>query len=89
MTQRYLSYDEYARRGYELKQDVVFDTGSYSSYGIDLNPFDYAYRSDTKEEYYVDLSVALFELGIAYVTGGQGRVARVAWQIFKESVIDN
>lgn len=87
--QRYLSYEEYEALGYQLKQDVQFADGSYSSYRIDLNPFDWAYRSDTKEEYYRDFTVAIIELGLDLTTGPAGRAGRRAWSIIKELVIDD
>tara|TARA_Y100000004_G_scaffold147653_1_gene168904 strand:- start:751 stop:1020 length:270 start_codon:yes stop_codon:yes gene_type:complete len=87
--QRYLSYQEYAERGYVLRQDVQFDTGSYSSFSLDLNPFDLAYRADTKEQYYRDAAQAIVEVGIAYVGGGVGRLVRTTYGVVKELVTND
>ena len=57
--------------------DIMFRERSYSTNrSLDLNPFDLAYRADTKEEYYRDLATGVVELGLAYVTGGTGRLFR-------------
>lgn len=48
----------------------------YSSVGIDLNPFDLAYRSDTKEEYLVDFGSLLVRAAWAASTGGASEGAR-------------
>lgn len=89
MEQRYLTYQEYEDRGYVLKNDVRFATGSYSSYSLDLNPFDLAYRADTKEEYYVDLATGLIEIGLAFVSGGTGRLFRTTYGVVKELVTND
>ena len=57
-----------------LKQDITFETGSYSTAGgFDLNPFDFAYRSQTKEQYYIDFSAAAGSV----LTGTGGRLVRI------------
>ena len=89
MEQKYLSYQEYADRGYVLRNDVQFATGSYSSYSLDLNPFDLAYRADTKEQYYRDVGEALIEVGLAYVSGGTGRLIRTTYGVVKELVTND
>lgn len=86
MEQRYLSYQEYADLGYVLRNDVQFDTGSYSSFSLDLNPFDLAYRADTKEQYYYDVADALVTVGLAYVGGSTGRLFRTTFGVVKELV---
>ena len=48
----------------------------YSSVGIDINPFDLAYRSDTKEEYLVDFGSLLVRAAWAASTGGASEGAR-------------
>lgn len=45
-------------RGRELPMGL-----SYSSVGFDINPFDIAYRADTKEEAAADLGYLLFRVG--------------------------
>ena len=89
MEQRYLTYQEYADRGYVLRDDVQFDTGSYSSFSLDLNPFDLAYRADTKEQYYYDVANALVEVGLAYVGGSVGRLVRTTFGVVKELVTND
>lgn len=90
MEQRYLTYQEYEDRGYVLIDDVRFASGSYQTSGsLDLNPFDLAYRADTKEEYYYDLATALVEVGLAYVTGGAGRLFRTTYGVVKELVTND
>lgn len=57
-----------------LKQDITFETGSYSTAGgFDLNPFDFAYRSQTKEQYYIDFSA----FAGSVLTGTGGRLVRI------------
>ena len=58
-----------------LLNDIRFKSGSYSSFRVDINPLDIAYRADTKAEFYGD---ALFvaELGSVFVTGPIGKVIR-------------
>ena len=90
MEQRYLTYQEYEDRGYVLREDVRFATGSYQTAGsLDLNPFDLAYRADTKEQYYYDLADALIEVGLAYVSGGTGRLFRTTYGVVKELVVND
>lgn len=87
MSQRYLTYQEYEDRGYVLRNDVRFATGSYQTAGsYDLNPFDWAYRADTKEEYYRDAAMAGIEIGLAYVGGSVGRLFRTTFGVVKELV---
>ena len=42
----------------------------YSSLGFDLNPFDIAYRSETKEEYYQDYGYFLLRVAYSGISGG-------------------
>lgn len=44
----------------------------YSSLGFDINPFDIAYRSETKEEYYMDYGYFLLRVAYSAMTGGSG-----------------
>lgn len=53
--------------------DKMFASGSYESPSIRLNVFDWAYRSETKEQYYIDL--ATFAGSVLPGTGG--RLVRV------------
>ena len=87
--QRYLTYQEYAERGYVLRDDVQFASGSYSSFSLDLNPFNLAYRADTKEQYYYDVGEALVEVGIAFVGGSVGRLVRTTFGVVKELVTND
>lgn len=48
----------------------------YSSVGIDTNPFDLAYRADTKEEYLVDFGSLLVRAAWAASSGGASEAAR-------------
>ena len=69
--------------------DAIFGQKSYQTNGsFDLNPFDIAYRADTKQEYYVDYAFALFEVGAALATGPFGRLLRVVAGVLSE-VKDN
>lgn len=52
----------------------------YSSIGIDLNPFDIAYRADSKEEYFVDLATLTVKIGWAAATGGSSEALRTGWK---------
>lgn len=76
MEQRILTASEYEALGYELKNDITFASGSYSSVGFQLNPFDIAYRADTKQEFLVDAGTLLFNVGYATATGGAGSAVR-------------
>lgn len=78
-TQRILTPSEYAALGYVLKDDVVFDTDAYSSFGIDTNPFDFAYRVDTKEEAIIDIILWTGKIALAYATGGVSAAANTTW----------
>ena len=60
----------------ELLQDYTAPEGSYSSYGFDLNPFDIAYRSDTKEGYYIDFGSVLVRAAFAANTGGVSEASK-------------
>lgn len=68
--QRYFTPEEYAAMGYILIDDVTFDSGSYSSFGIDWNPLDIAYRADSPEEFAIDAAILMFKLGAGFATGG-------------------
>ena len=78
-TQRVLTPNEYADLGYVLKEDVVFDEGSYSSFRIDLNPLDLAYRVDTREEAIIDIVLYIGKIALAYGTGGLSVAAQTTW----------
>ena len=61
--------------GRVLRQDITFPTGSYSTESrIDLNPWDFAYRSPTKVEYYKD--VILFALYLTPASYGGNIIRR-------------
>jgi len=80
--QRYYSFEEYEAMGYQLRQDVRFDEGSYSSFGVGSAVGDFidfpAYRADTKEDAYVDFAYAGFKIGAAFLTGGTSAMATAA-----------
>ena len=81
--QRVLSPEEYAALGYVQRLD--FDPTMFEGKGDEplKKPFiDIAYRSDTKQEYYVDLGVFLFKLGYAASTGGIYPVSQVVVREF-------
>ena len=61
-------------------QDVRFSDGSYSSYGIDINPFGFAYRADSMAEFGRDALYVAIELGSLAIPGGTllGRGVRLA-----------
>ena len=61
-------------------QDIRFSDGSYSSYGIDINPFGIAYRADTPGEFVTDLALATAQAGAFLIPGGAvlGRGVRLA-----------
>jgi len=69
--QRVLTPSEYAALGYVQRSD--FDENQF-----DLQPdeplskpfIDIAYRSDDKEDYYIDVAIGLVKLGYAASTGG-------------------
>tara|TARA_Y100001973_G_C5193136_1_gene332295 strand:- start:2227 stop:2496 length:270 start_codon:yes stop_codon:yes gene_type:complete len=77
-----------AKTAEERKQarfDIMFRDRSYQTSGsLDLNPFNIAYRADSKEQYYWDLGGALLAL-----TGPTGRVARAVWSVVDEIRADN
>lgn len=57
-----------------LRKDITFETGSYQTPGLfTFNPFDIAYRSQTKEQYYIDFSAAAGTV----LTGTAGRLVRI------------
>lgn len=59
--------------GRVLRKDITFPTGSYSTNsGIDLNPWDFAYRAPTKQQYYLDMAQLTAEL----IVGTPGRIAK-------------
>lgn len=63
----------------ELLQDFTAPTGSYSSYGFDINPFDIAYRADTKTDYYVDYGSLLARVAFTASTGGAIGATKAGW----------
>ena len=68
--------------------DIMFRERSYATNSsFDLNPFDLAYRADTKEEYYKDYAGGVLELGIAYVTGGTSRLLKRSGELI-QMIID-
>jgi len=79
--QRVLTPSEYEALGYQLVTDAPdsFESGSYSSFGIDLNPFDFAYRSETKEEAVIDSILFIGKITLAYASGGIWVAASTAW----------
>lgn len=81
--QRVLTPSEYAALGYVQRADfdpTMFDVEPDAPLS---KPFiDIAYRADTKEEYFVDLSVFLFKLGYAASTGGIYPVGQVVVREF-------
>ena len=88
--QRVLTYVEYEALGYTLLDDFRAPSGSYATYGsIDLNPFDLAYRADTKQEFYIDAAKATGELAIAYLTGGGNALFRTSIRLLNELVIQD
>jgi len=80
--QRYYSFEEYEAMGYQLRQDVRFDEGSYSSFGVVSslgNNINFpAYRADTKEEALVDFTYAGFKIGTAFLTAGTSAMTTAA-----------
>lgn len=59
--------------GRVLRQDITFETGSYSTdTGFDLNPWDFAYRAPSKQQYYIDLAHLTAEV----ITGTPGRILK-------------
>lgn len=68
----------------EQLREYILPTGSYSSFGIDLNPLDLAYRADTPQEALRDLAFLSIDIALIPVGGGGGRIARSTWQFFKE-----
>ena len=53
--QRVFTPQEYALLGYTLRSDITFDSGSYDTDSVSLPTWVPHYRSDTREEYYVDV----------------------------------
>lgn len=60
----------------------------YSSLGFDINPFNIAYRADSKEEYAVDYGYFLLRTVTAAVTGGADRAVLTAFGIVIDQVTD-
>ena len=87
-TQRVLTPNEYADLGYVLKEDVVFDEGSYSSFRIDLNPLDLAYRVDTREEAIIDIVLYIGKIALAYGTGGASVAISTTWTTTSRHLIN-
>lgn len=83
MKQKALTPEQYAALGYVQRPD--FDPSMF-----DVEPdkplespfIDIAYRSDTKQEYYIDAGVFLFKLGYAASTGGVEPVTQVVIKEF-------
>ncbi len=70
-------------------QDVRFSDGSYSSYGVDINPFGLAYRADSKREFAIDaLSVAVelatLSTGAGSVLGRGVRLAKRGFELYND-----
>lgn len=89
MTQRMLSPEEYAALGYVQRLDFdesLFQGGSYSSFTVDLNPFDFAYRAEEKQDYYVDVGFAMAKIGYSALTGGIVPATRTALTVFLDLV---
>jgi hypothetical protein len=78
----------YAEQGYILRDDFdsdLFQSGSYTTEGIDINFLNIpVYRSETKEEYYRDAIVGAFRVGWAFYTGGVGPMGWAALQYVGE-----
>tara|TARA_Y100001951_G_scaffold42067_1_gene33300 strand:- start:2382 stop:2744 length:363 start_codon:yes stop_codon:yes gene_type:complete len=75
--------------GREPIQDIRFSDGSYSSYGIDLNPFGFAYRADSKREFAIDALTVALELatlgtGAGSVLGRGVRVAKRGFELYND-----
>jgi len=87
-TQRVFTPKEYEMLGYQLKQDILFDEASYSSYRTDINPLDIAYRADTKQEYARDLGYAFAKVAKGIATGGTSSIGGVVWRTFVSVVLD-
>jgi len=67
--------------------DTRFSAQSYSSYGLDINPFDFAYRAETKQEAYVDGLFFAIELAAYPVTTSAtvtGRLTRGLFALLRE-----
>lgn len=67
--------------------DTRFATGSYSSYGLDINPFDFAYRAETKQEAYIDGLFFAVELAAYPLTTSAtvaGRLTRGLFSLLRE-----
>lgn len=72
--------------GRVLRKDITFPTGSYTTESkIDLNPWDFAYRSETKQQYYIDLAHLTAEI----ITGTGGRVAKFTARSIQQIFGDN
>ena len=57
--------------------------GGYSSIGLDLNPFDLAYRAEEKTDYYIDFGSLLVRTAWAASSGGSTEAAKtIGKQIF-------
>lgn len=69
--------------------DIIFRDRSYSTNrSLDLNPFDLAYRADTKEQYYKDYATGVIDLGLAYFTGGTRQLLKRAELLVEEVLFD-
>lgn len=68
----------------ELNRGVIPPlVNGYSSFGIDLNPLDIAYRADEKEEYYIDFGSALVRTAWSLSSGGSSEAVKtLGKQIF-------
>lgn len=68
----------------ELNRGVIPPlVNGYSLFGIDLNPFDIAYRAEEKTDYYIDYGSLLVRTAWGFSTGGSTEAAKaVGKQIF-------
>jgi hypothetical protein len=68
----------------ELNRGVIPPlVNGYSSFSIDLNPLDIAYRANEKSDYYIDFGSLLVRTAWAASSGGSSEAAKtVGKQIF-------
>ena len=76
--QRVLTPDEYAALGYIQRDNTPRELAVLPdkplSKGLNLP----VYRSDTKEQYAIDLAVGIVKVGYAYSTGGLGMAGKTS-----------
>lgn len=90
MPQIVLTPAEYAAQGYILRADFdasLFPSGSYNTPEpiFDVNFLNIpVYRAESKEEYYRDATVGVFQVGWAFYSGGAGPAAWAAFTYLTE-----